>query len=78
MDMQWNTMWQYSNAAARKTRRGAFTDPLDDPEWEGLVWAPVLALSVGRRIANLRLALRARNTAGRPAEAAADHGVCVS
>jgi hypothetical protein len=78
MDMQWSTMWQYSKASAKKTRDGAFADPLDGPEWEGLVWAPVLAASIARRIVNFRAAFQTRSTARRPARTAPDHGICVS
>ncbi|UVC11475.1 hypothetical protein IHQ71_13380 [Rhizobium sp. TH2] len=78
MDTQWSTIWQYSNAVGKKTKRGAFADPLDGPEWEGLIWAPVLAASVARRIANLRFAFPIRGRAYGSVKAAPDHGICIS
>ena len=78
MDIQWSTIWQYSNALGKKGRRGAFADPLDGPEWEGLVWAPVLVASISCWIASLSLAFPMRDRARRPVKAVPDHGVCVS
>jgi hypothetical protein len=78
MDTQWSTIWQYSHAVGRKRRRGAFDDPLDSPEWEGLVWVPVLAVSFARRITDMKLAFPIRGRAHGPVKAAPDHGICVS
>jgi hypothetical protein len=78
MDTQWSTIWQYSNDMGGKRKRGAFADPLDGPEWEGLVWVPVLAASVSRRIGDLRFDFLMRGRAHGPTNAAPDHGVCVS
>ncbi|MDB5550527.1 MAG: hypothetical protein JWL86_511 [Rhizobium sp.] len=78
MDMQWNIIWQYSSASGRTRKDGPFADPLNGPEWEGLVWVPVLVASIGRRFANFRLAFPIRNSARGPVKAVPDHGVCVS
>jgi hypothetical protein len=41
MDIQWSMIWTQSNAAAATARRrdGAFADPLERVEWEGLGWS---------------------------------------
>lgn len=78
MDMQWSTIWQYSNAAARNSKRDPFADPLDGPEWEGLIWAPVLAAAIIRRLAEIRPAFPIRDGSHRPVNTVPDHGVCVS
>jgi hypothetical protein len=78
MDMQWSTIWQCSNVSGKKAGRNAFADPLDGPEWEGLVWAPVLAASIARRIADFRAAFPIRGRVRRPVKARPDHGICVS
>lgn len=55
MDSQWSMIWTQSNAAAGKARKGqgAFSDPLERPEWEGLGWVvPLIAgLVSGSRVA---------------------------
>lgn len=46
MDSQWSMIWTQSNAAALKSKkpRGAFADPLERSEWEGLGWSiPVVS-----------------------------------
>jgi len=78
MDMQWNTIWQYSCAFGRTRKDGPFADPLDAPEWEGLVWVPVLAVAVARRIANFRLGFPIRDRAHTSVKTVPDHGVCIS
>lgn len=54
MDIQSSIIWAYSNAAAgkAKSRRDAFADPLDRPEWRDIGWAVSLIswlVSAGRR-----------------------------
>jgi hypothetical protein len=78
MDTQWNIIWQYSSAFGRTRKDGPFADPLDSPEWQGLVWVPVLAASVARRIANFRFAFPIRGRVTASVKAVPDHGVCVS
>lgn len=50
MDIQWGLIWTCANAVPRK-RRGAFADPLERAEWEGLEWSVPLVsrLLVGAR-----------------------------
>jgi hypothetical protein len=78
MDTQWSTIWQYSNAVGKKAKRGGFADPLDGPEWEGLVWVPVLATSVARRIADFGAGFPIRGRAYQSVKAEPDHGICIS
>jgi len=78
MDMQLGLIWLHSNAMARKGGRDAFADPLDSPEWDGLIRVLMLATSIARRIKNLPSIFSLRNGAGEAVKAVPDHGVCVS
>ena len=78
MDMQLGIIWLHSNAMARKDRRDAFADPLDNPEWDGLIRVLMLATSIIRRIKNLSSMFSFRNRAREAVKAVPDHGVCVS
>jgi len=78
MDMQWNIIWQYSSEFGRTRKDCPFADPLDGPEWEGLVRVPVLAASIARRIENFRAAFPMRDEARKRVKTIPDHGVCVS
>ena len=44
MDIQSGMIWTYSVVVAgrAKTRRDAFADPLERPEWQGLGWVVTL------------------------------------
>ena len=78
MDMQLGIIWMYSNAMAREARRDAFSDPLDSPEWDGLIRVLMLATSIVRRITSLPSIFSLRNRARETVKAVPDHGVCVS
>ena len=78
MDMQWSLIWQHSNASHARNKPDAFADPLDRPEWQGLVWVPVLAASMPRRLAALKSAWPAWGRAPLQREPSTDHEVCVS
>ena len=46
MDIQWSMIWTQSNVVAAMARKkgGAFDDPLERAEWEGLGWSvPLVA-----------------------------------
>jgi len=80
MDSQWSMIWTHSNAAARKpkTRRDAFADPLERPEWDGLEWAVWLIsrlVSAGRGTARQQ---RKTQAVERFTGSATARSVCVS
>ena len=78
MDMQLALIWLHSNAMASKTRRDAFADPLDSPEWDGLIRVLILARMISRWFSKLGLASQIRNRVHRPVEVARNHDVCIS
>ena len=78
MDMQLGIIWMYSNAMAREASRDAFSDPLDSPEWDGLIRVLMFATSVARGIMSLPSIFSFRNRPREAVKAIPDHGVCVS
>jgi len=78
MDMQLAIIWLHSNAMGKKARHGAFADPLDSPEWDGLIRVLMLATSIARRLTNLPSFFSLRNGARETVEAVPDRGICVS
>ena len=80
MDSQWSMIWTKSNAVAAKPgkQRGAFADPLERSEWEGLGWSIPL---VSRLVSGARPAQKNRQKikeVERFTEVAPRGAVCVS
>ena len=58
MDIQWSMMWSRCDdfCGRSEARAGAFSDPLERPEWQGLGWAilPISLLVSLRRTVSLK------------------------
>jgi len=59
MLLNWVVLFREFESRDRRTRRDPFADPLERPEWRGLLWAvPVIARLAARRSAGAEAARR--------------------
>ncbi|WP_081525665.1 hypothetical protein [Rhizobium sp. CCGE 510] len=59
MDLNWVVLFKEIEIRNRRIRRDAFADPLDRPEWRGILWIlPIIARLAARRDAETKVPRR--------------------
>lgn len=65
MLLNWVVLFRELESRNRQTRRDPFADPLERPEWRGLLWAvPIIARLIAGRSAGAEVARRKDGEAG--------------